>query len=177
MGEDKAQLQIEGESLLQRGLNLLEVVGSDLILLSGHEGKPLSVPDILPQCGPPGGLYACLEHFSNIGKLDDSPLLIIPVDMPKLNPEILQNLLDNMPDQEGCHFEGEVFPCVVRASESLLKKLQQLFSESHELGGKRSMRAILEFCNSKQISKALSTEEVFRNINTPEDYKKALLNT
>jgi molybdopterin-guanine dinucleotide biosynthesis protein A len=177
MGKDKSQLQIGEVSLLQQGLNLLEVVGSDLILLSGDEGKPLSVPDILPQCGPPGGLYACLEHLSNIGKLDDSPLLIIPVDMPKLDADVITTLLNSMPGQQACHFKGEVFPCVVRASESLRENLQQLFSESHELGGKRSMRAVLEFCNSKQISKALFTEEVFRNINTPEDYEKALLNT
>ena len=174
MGEDKAYLEISGQSLLQAGLNLLNEIDSELILLSGKEGYPESVPDILEQCGPPGGLFACLEYLSKIGKLDGSPLLMIPVDMPKLNPEILRVLLLHIRDQEGCHFEGEIFPCVLRASKKLRNYLKHLFQESHELGGKRSMRAVLDFCNSKQVSKGLFRDDDFRNINTPEDYAKAL---
>ncbi len=176
MGEDKACLEFAGQSLLQTGLNLLKEIDSELILLSGRDGYPESVPDILEQCGPPGGLYAGLEYLSKIDKLDDSPLLIIPVDMPGLNPKILKTLMANMPEQEGCHFEGEIFPCALRASEKLRDFLKQLFKESHELGGKRSMRAVLGFCNSKQVSKEAFGEEFFRNINTPEDYAKAILN-
>lgn len=175
MGEDKAYLEISGQSLLQAGLKLLEEIGSELILLSGREGYPQSVPDILERCGPPGGLYACLEYLASRGKLDDSPLLIIPVDMPKLNPEILRGLLLHIRDQEGCHFEGEIFPCVLRASKKLRDYLKHLFQESHQLGGKRSMRAVLDFCNSKQVSKGLFKDDFFRNINTPEDYKNVLL--
>jgi molybdenum cofactor guanylyltransferase len=176
MGEDKAYLEFSGQSLLQAGLNLLKEVDSEIILLSGRDGYPESVPDILEQCGPPGGLYACLEYLSTIDKLDDSPLLIIPVDMPKLNPDILQALMVNISEQDACHFEGEIFPCVLRASVKLRDFLKQLFKESHELGGKRSMRAVLKFCNSKQVSKELFSADFFRNINTPEDYEKVLLN-
>ncbi len=175
MGEDKAYLEFAGESLLHAGLNLLKEINSDIILLSGREGYPESVPDILEQCGPPGGLYACLEYLSKIDRLDESPLIIIPVDMPRLNPDILKTLLVNMPEQGGCHFQDEIFPCVLRASEKLRDFLKQLFDESHELGGKRSMRAVLNFCNSKQLSKESFKDDIFKNINTPEDYEKALL--
>ena len=174
MGEDKAYLEFDGQSLLQTGLNLLKEIDSELILVSGRDGYPESVPDIKEQCGPPGGLYACLEYLSKINKLDDSPLLIIPVDMPGLNPEMLQTLLTNIPGQEGCYFEGEIFPCVLRASKKLRDFLKQLFREGHEPGGKRSMRAVLGFCNSKQVSKEAFGKEFFSNINTPEDYAKAL---
>ncbi len=176
MGEDKACLEFAGKSLLQTGLNLLKEIDSELILVSGRAGYPGSVPDIMEQCGPPGGLYACLEYLSKIDKLDGSPLLVIPVDMPGLNPKMLQTLLANMAEQQGCYFEGEIFPCVLRASEQLRDYLKQLFKENHESGGNRSMRAILGFCNSKQVSKEGFGEEFFRNINTPEDYAKALLN-
>lgn len=175
MGEDKAYLEFSGQSLLQAAINLLNEIDSELILLSGKEGYPESVPDILEQCGPPGGLYSCLEYLSKIGKLDGSPLLIIPVDMPKLNPEILRALLMNITDQEGCHFEGEIFPCVLRASEKLRDFLKHLFQESHNLGGKRSMHAVLDFCGSKQVSKESFKQDFFRNINTPEDYESVLL--
>lgn len=176
MGEDKAKLELSGRSLLQSGLNLLKEIDSELILLSGKEGYSESVPDILEHCGPPGGLYACLEYLSAQDKLDGSPILIIPVDMPNLSPEVLKALLAKLSDHEGCHFVGEIFPCVLRASEKLRRRLQQLFDQSHKLGGERSMRAVLEYCNSVQISKASFKEDVFSNINTPEDYAKALLN-
>ena len=174
MGEDKAELQFEGESLLQRGLNLLDSTASELILISGREGFANAVADIIPHSGPPGAIYSCLEYLLKIGKLDDSPLLIVPVDMPLLNQDVLTTLLNNMQEQEACNFEAEVFPCAVRASENLRQHLENLFQESQELGGKRSMRAVLKFCNSKAISKSLFADEVFRNINTPEDYKKVL---
>ena len=175
MGEDKAKLQFEGKSLLQRGLSLLETTDSDLILVSGREGFPNSVEDIIPHSGPPGALYSCLNYLLKLEKLDGSPLLIVPVDMPLLNQEVLTTLLSNMQEHDACNFEGEVFPCVVRASENLRQHLEELFNESHELGNKRSMSAVLKFCNSKVIPKSLFPGEIFKNINTPEDYKKALL--
>jgi len=174
MGEDKAELKIEGESLLQRGLNLLEATGSELVLISGREGLLNSIPDIIPRSGPPGGLYSCLDYLLKIGKLDNSPLLVLPVDMPLLNVDVLTALLSNMEGQQACHFEDEIFPCVVRASDKLRQYLQQLFEESHKLGGKRSMRAVLKFCSSNPISKGLLSEGMFSNINTPEDYNKTL---
>lgn len=176
MGEDKAELPIEGESLLQRGLKLLNATGSELILVSGRDGNPSAVPDIIPHSGPPGGVYSCLEYLLKFNKLDDNPLLLMPVDMPFLNTDVLTALLNAIEGVDACHFEGEVFPCVVRASENLRLHLEKLFTESHELGGKRSMRAVLKFCNSKSIAKNMFAEEVFRNINTPADYSKALSN-
>jgi molybdopterin-guanine dinucleotide biosynthesis protein A len=178
MGEDKAQLQIAGESFFQRGLKLLKASGSELVLVSGREAQAdsISVPDIISQAGPPGGLYSCLSYLSSIGKLDDSPLLIMPLDMPFLDELVLQTLLDNMPGEGACHYAGEVLPCVVRASADLHQHLDKLFTESHELGGKRSMRAILEFCNSKILPSSLFSKTVFENINTMQDYEKSLNN-
>lgn len=174
MGEDKAELQFEGKSLLQCGINLLETIDSELTLVSGRQGFPNSVIDIIPYLGPLGALYSCLDYLLKHEKLNNSPLLIVPVDMPLLNQDILTVLLTNLGNQDACSFEGEVFPCVVRASESLLQYIKGVFDENYELKNKRSMRAVLRFCNSKVISKSLFEERVFENINTPEDYKKVL---
>ena len=174
MGQDKAVLQINGESLLQRGCKLLEESGSAVNLVSGREGFPNSVADIIPHAGPPGGLYSCLEYLLKLEQLNNSPIIIVPVDMPFLNADLLQALLNNIKDQDACHFEGEIFPCAVRASEKLRQHLQKLFADSHELGGRRSMRGVLEFSNSKAIEKSLFAEDLFSNINTPEEYKNLL---
>ena len=172
MGEDKAELKIAGESFYQRALKLLKSVHSELILVSGHESQAdaIPVPDIIPHAGPPGGLYSCLEYLRGMGKLDDSPLLIIPLDMPLLHKEALMVLLEGVQELEACHYEGEVLPCVVRASENLRQYVEDLFTESHKPGGKRSMRAILNFCNSKVLQKKFFSEKIFKNINTFQDY-------
>lgn len=172
MSEDKAELKIAGESFYQRALKLLKSVHSELILVSGRESQAdaIPVPDIIPHAGPPGGLYSCLEYLRGMGKLDDSPLLIIPLDMPLLHKEALMVLLEGVQEQEACHFDGEVLPCVVRASENLRRHVEGLFAESYKPGGKRSMRAILNFCNSKALGKSLFSVEVFKNINTYQDY-------
>ena len=147
MGEDKAELQFEGKSLLQCGINLLETIDSELTLVSGRQGFPNSVIDIIPYLGPLGALYSCLDYLLKHEKLNNSPLLIVPVDMPLLNQDILT---------------------------VLLTYIKGVFDENYELKNKRSMRAVLRFCNSKVISKSLFEERVFENINTPEDYKKVL---
>lgn len=169
MGEDKANLQFQGESLIQRSLKLLEASGSELILVSGREGYTHSVADSVPNAGPPGALYACLDYLDQQQKLDNSPLLIIPVDMPLLNPKVLINLVDSLEEEAGCQYENEIFPCVMRASTDLKAYLQALFKDGQEPGGKCSMRSILTFCQSRQIAKEGLAEQVFSNINTPED--------
>lgn len=176
MGEDKAQLQIAGESFYRRSLNLLKSINSKLILVSGREDQSDEIPvaDIFPRSGPPGGVYSCLEFLREIDKLDDSPLMIIPLDMPFLHKDALMRLLNSMQEQAACHYEGEVLPCVVRASENLRQYLEELFREGHKPGGKRSMRAILNFCNSKEISKTTFKQDIFRNINTIKDYNAAI---
>tara|TARA_R110000824_G_scaffold52692_4_gene146184 strand:+ start:117362 stop:117886 length:525 start_codon:yes stop_codon:yes gene_type:complete len=174
MGRDKAELIFAGQSLLDRTISLLESIGSERILISGREGFSDSVPDILSHCGPPGGLHACLETLFEEGKLKDHPLLIVPLDMPYLNESVLKILLSNMAGESACHFEGEVLPCALRASVQLREHLRELFLDSHELGGLRSMRAILEFCHSRPLSKQSLAGTVFKNINTPEDYENSL---
>lgn len=174
MGVDKAGLMLDGQSLLDRSLSLLKAVGSERILVSGREGYEDSVADILPHCGPPGGLYACLDSLAREAQLKDFPLLLIPLDMPCLDESCLKILLSHMEGATACHFEGEIFPCVLRASEPLKQHLQNLFHESPEPGGKRSMRAILEFCKARSVPKGQLPADLFKNINTPEEYQGSL---
>lgn len=176
MGEDKAELLFNGTTFLQSSLNLLEATGGKRILLSGREGFPNSVADIIADSGPPGALYSCLYYLDKLDKLDNAPLLIIPIDMPFLDHDVLSELLNNMQDEDACNFSGEVFPCVLRASNKLFQHLDNLFQESHQLGRQRSMRAILKFCNSKTIDRSIYKEKVFMNINTVDDYNKTLIN-
>ena len=93
MGEDKAGLVLEGKTLLDRSLALLEKTGAGRILLSGDIPGYDCLPDLIPECGPPGGLHAALHFINREFDLDDSLLLIMPVDMPLLSVSTLSQLV------------------------------------------------------------------------------------
>lgn len=170
MGQDKSSLQLYGQTLLERARQLLRSAGAELVLVSGPEQD--HVPDLLPQCGPPGALYSLLDHIRQSYGLDGSPLLLIPVDMPLLTETTLHHLLDASINAQCCNFEGEVFPCVLKATPDLYMHLRDLFSEGTQLGGRRSMKAILRYYNAKEIPLPEAGNGEFRNVNTPEDWQE-----
>lgn len=170
MGQDKGSLQLHGQTLLERAQQLLKSAGADLVLVSGRE-QSRGVPDLLPQSGPPGALYSLLDHIRQSYGLDGSPLLLIPVDMPLLGEATLHHLLDASINAQCCHYEGEVFPCVLKATPDLYMHLRNLFSEGMHLGGRRSMKAILQYFAAKEIPLPAGAADEFRNVNTPEDWQ------
>jgi molybdopterin-guanine dinucleotide biosynthesis protein A len=178
MQQDKRAMALGGQTLLERAVQLLRAAGTDPVLISGMQDNAkssgdLSFPDLLPHCGPPGGVYSALHFIRDHYGLDSSDILFIPVDMPLLTAASLQQLITASVNASGCQFAGEVFPCILRATHELYTHLHDLFAESTELGGRRSMKAIMNFVDSKQVPVAGIAQSEFMNVNTPEDFSKA----
>lgn len=173
MGQDKSRLMLDGQSLLDRAVKLLQDSGAELVLVGGSKGRN-SVPDLLPHCGPPGGLYSLLDHIKHNYGLDGSPLLLIPVDMPLLTIGTLQKLLTASVNASCCHFENEVFPCVIKATPDLYTHLRDLFNEGTEVGGSRSMTGVFSYLGAKVVAMDQVGPEEFRNTNTPDDWREVL---
>lgn len=85
MGEDKATLMIDGQTMLERTAMALRAAGADLVVVSG--ARPGGIPDRWPQAGPVGGIASAAEV------LPDAEWLIVPVDMPRLGASVLAPLL------------------------------------------------------------------------------------
>lgn len=170
MGEDKASMVVKGQTLLERSLALLEQTGSDRILLSGDIPGYDCLPDLIPECGPPGGLHAALHFIDREYGLDDSLLLIIPIDMPLLDPGTLSKLVTATGNADSSHFRDEIFPCVFRLTSKLKTHLDELYADSTERGGERSMKSLLSQFNEKIIEKEDVPEDIFLNVNQPEDW-------
>ena len=85
MGRSKPELLLRGKTLLQWQVEKLRRLGIADILISGSRCFWLpgtrTVPDILPQRGPLGGLHACLDQAEN------SRCVVLGVDTP-LVPEL-----------------------------------------------------------------------------------------
>lgn len=169
MGQDKSALVLGKSTLLERAVSLLQAAGAELVLIGGAPGLN-SVPDLLPHCGPPGGLYSLLDHLKHNYGLDGSPLLLIPVDMPLLTASTLQKLLAASMNASCCHYTDEVFPCVIKATPDLYMHLRDLFHAGTELGGRRSMKGVFSYLGAKVVPIDGVAPGEFRNVNTPDDW-------
>ncbi len=171
MGKDKRQLKHEGKTLLEKALRLLEMSDADEIIISGDVQGHECIQDMVPGCGPLGGLHAALHFIQEQGALDEALLLVIPVDMPLLQVDTLARLVHGIGSGDSCRYEKEVFPCVFKASSMLLEHLDDLLADSTELGGNRSMKALLEFGNAVTLEAASVPSSTFLNLNNPQDWQ------
>lgn len=171
MGSDKALLQLNGITLLERSVALLRQCGADQVLVSGRPDHPLGVPDLLPHCGPPGAVLSLLHWLEQRTQLDGAPLLLVPVDMPLLTPVVMKPLLDAAATTTSCRYQQEIFPCVVPATRELLLHLRQLFDKVQAPGGERSMRALFSFLKCRELPIENAGRALLANINTPEDWR------
>ncbi|MGH7150235.1 MAG: molybdenum cofactor guanylyltransferase [Planctomycetota bacterium] len=88
MGTDKRFLQVEGRTLIERALDLLDARCAE-VLVSANDPERLAhlgrrvVPDLLAGGGPLAGLHAGLKAASN------DLVLFLPVDAPHVAPALL----------------------------------------------------------------------------------------
>lgn len=90
MGRDKALLEVEGETLVERALGLLRGLGLEPRICGSRPDLACFgdvVPDNFPRCGPLGGIEAALA-------VSDAELnLFVPVDLPGLPAVFLRWLM------------------------------------------------------------------------------------
>lgn len=200
MGEDKAELLLDGDSFLSCQIKKAEKLGIHKVYVSGHavgadafRNEKIKnsihiqmVPDIYRERGPLGGLHACMKA------MDTPYCLVLPVDVPQLPEETLEELLLAHENSLGA-----------AASENAGS-----FGNGREGGNSRKPLLVVHgertepligiypvcmaACIEKQIERAsvpvfrildawgYDTLRIFveewktRNINTPEDYRKLL---
>jgi len=90
MGQDKATLSINNQTMLERNTALLESIGVDKVIVSRNEDG--YVCDIHPNSGPMSGIHSALNSTKCVTK--DNALIIIPIDMPLLDRELLIELVN-----------------------------------------------------------------------------------
>jgi molybdopterin-guanine dinucleotide biosynthesis protein A len=174
MGTDKAFLEWDGQTLLARALELGRGVAED-VFIAGDAAKFTSygrvVEDIFPDRGPLGAIHAALCHTSAEWNL------MLAVDMPLLEPKFLAFLLRAAQEStaavtvpklsEGWQPLCAVYrPAFAEAAECALlegrNKVDTLFAEVEV----RELREV-------ELSLAGFGEQMFRNLNTPEEFRRA----
>lgn len=169
MGQDKAQLALQRQSLLARSVALLEKTGLKHVFVSGDYPPYSCILDIHPQSGPLSGLHACVNQLYE----EFDALFILPVDMPLLTASECQFLLDAFSIYpQGVFYRDAIFPMIL----PLDLELKNYLSEALTAQGKKQ-RSIYRLLITRKVQ-ALSYPQVlafrFQNSNTPEQWAHCL---
>ena len=163
MGQNKALLQLNGETLLARAKRLLTGWGCGRVVVSGHYPDEICIADNGE--GPLAGLLACLQQES-------APwLLFVPVDMPFIPVVMLDRLLAAMVegDTHGVTFTPACFPLLLANTEAVRHCLCCLLG-----AGERRVQHFYRTLGLLQLPLTEAELPLFDNTNTPEQWQAAL---
>ena len=155
MGRDKLALRIGRRTSL-----------GHVRALAASLGVPTRVirRDLVPRCGPIGGIYTALKRARK------KTLLILSGDMPFVSGEFVGELLASLREGDRAAFarsdSGYGFPAVLRV-EALATV------ESQMAAGKRSIQALAGALAARGYRPPARLEEDLFNLNTPADWEAA----
>jgi molybdenum cofactor guanylyltransferase len=176
MGQDKAFLTFEAETLLSRALSLAKAVSSQVSIV-GDSRKFASfgpvVEDIYRECGPLGGIHAAL---SSAGAADLN--LMLAVDLPFLPARFLEYLVAEAQKSSSL----VTVPQTAAGFQPLCAVYRREFRDLAEEGLQNGRNKIdllfataeLRIISEEEIVRKGFSREIFRNLNTPEDLNAAL---
>ncbi len=174
MGQDKADLKLDGRSLLEHALAGLRSVCREVAILGKRDLYGQWAPvyeDIFPGCGPLGGIHAALTNSQTEYNL------IIAVDTPFLQPDFLSYMAERAvasgavvttPEIAGytqplCTVYGKAFlPIAERALKAGNYKITPLFPPGETV-----------LISEQELRQFAFGAEMFENLNTPQDLERA----
>jgi molybdenum cofactor guanylyltransferase len=174
MGEDKAALSLNGTTLLEHALAAIRPVCEPVFIIGARDRYGEFGPgyeDIVPGCGPLGGVHAALTHSET--ELN----LIIAVDTPFLTPELLRYLAERAADASymivAPRIAGYVQPlCAVYSRKFLPIAAAALEAGKYKLAALFPQESTLVI-TEPELEKFAFTPDMFENLNTPEDMERA----
>jgi len=165
MGRDKALLPWHGRPLIEHQMTTLHATGVREVKVSGHRPDYLGISDAAPCLGPLGGIA------SVAAQCEDAQLLIIPVDMPRLQPALLLRLRDSDPNAGSVRFAGHRLPMRLRLDATCRAALDTLLAESDQRA--RSVRALQERVGVGEIVLSAHDEAQLIDCNTEQTWREA----
>jgi molybdopterin-guanine dinucleotide biosynthesis protein A len=161
MGEDKALMTIDGETMLARSARILRDMDAGLVVMSGS--RPGGIPDRWPETGPVGGIASAVEV------LPDGELLVIPVDMPRLGQSVLGPLLADR-SLRATRWAGHPLPMRLTLDASTREVLAQVMTLT---GRDRSVSALQTRIGTTTLPLGGLDTRCLANCNTPDEWREA----
>ncbi len=174
MGADKAFVDYDGRTLLERALDLARSVTSTVRIVGNREKfAPFApvVEDIFQDCGPLGGIHAALRASTTERNL------MLAVDTPLVSRAFLQYLISQA---RGAPEAVVVVPRVDRGWQPLCAIYRREFADAAESAlrsGRNRIDRLFDGVRTRVIEQAELevagfSLAIFRNLNTPEELEK-----
>ena len=168
-GRDKAFIEIEGQTLLEKLVSILEFQFDDILIISNQKEKYSSFKnisvfeDIYKEIGPLAGIHSAIRNCKN------EFCVILACDMPNISTEAIEYFISEFQNADVLipTLNGLKEPLFAIYSKKILENLEHF----------------IEFENSRKIGAFLQTQNVqfveipkkfridFININSPSDLK------
>ncbi|MEC9060357.1 MAG: molybdenum cofactor guanylyltransferase [Pseudomonadota bacterium] len=188
MGQDKALMRYQGRTLIDNASLLLQSASCDKVLISRN--APGFLNDKIEDAGPLSGVHAVLDALSQSDNHNGNPceLLVLPVDMPQMTPELLRILVSRGREAEkACYVEKRFLPFylpVTQDTKALLANylveqskrrvvgfLEILNAVSLKEGDLKKIARKDESYNKKRLANMSNDDGVeWLNVNTPGDW-------
>lgn len=161
MGRDKALLVHRGRSLIENAMAVLREAGAMPVLLSGD--RPGGIADPVRGLGPIAGIAGCLPA------LRDGLVVIVPVDMPRVDAALLRRLVDAARLVRSATFDGHPLPWAFHVDAGSRRMVGTVLACE---GRDRSLRALQARLGTATLAIPQGAEERLENVNTPSDWER-----
>ena len=148
MGQDKALMRYQGRTLIDNASLLLQSASFDKVLISRN--APGFLNDKIEDAGPLSGVHAVLDALSQSDNHNGNPceLLVLPVDMPQMTPELLRILVSRGREAEkACYVEKRFLPFYLPVTQDTKALLANYLVEQ----SKRRVVGFLEILNAVSL--------------------------
>lgn len=168
MGQDKAFLKRDEQTMLQFTAQQLRLAGVNDVIVSGskqlYSGFDKVVEDTHVELGPLGGMYSVLCQYPEI-----SYLLFIPVDLPLLSQNgIRPLLLETKHRPDSVMFSGQPLPLMLANTPQCRSILEKILKLNERL----SIRHFISKLSVTELQP--DNDDYWFNANTPQEWQQAI---
>jgi molybdopterin-guanine dinucleotide biosynthesis protein A len=172
MGEDKRYLVVGGQTLLERGLGVLQSIFQEVLVVIAQDSPPLGVEarvvrDLVPDCGSLGGLYTGLTQATT------SYIFLVGCDMPFLDQAVIAQFTSRraIADIVMAKLGARLHPMHALYGKRCLPALEQMIRirqlKIQELVSHASLR--VQYVTEADLLTIDPSGRSFQNVNTPAD--------
>lgn len=166
MGQDKAQLELNGKPLLEYSADALKPLCEEILVIGdpeklNHFGYKV-IPDIFPDSGPVSGIYTALTYARN------ENCLVLSCDIPNITTEILEELLEET-DFGNIRIAscGRIHPLIGMYKKSTTDTFKHCLDQQ-----KLKLLEVIELLETTVHEFSEDQKDHFINVNTPSDLEK-----
>lgn len=167
MGQDKAFLDWKGQSFIERILDCAEGLTEEVLIVANtkpyeHLGVQVC-SDIIPNCGPVGGIYTAMNAIRT------PYLLLLSCDIPLLKTALLEHLIaQSIPCDVNLLTTAKCWQPLTAIYHRRTLPIFEAALETKTL----KLRSLLSSMSLQEIACPEDWISCLNNINTPDDLKK-----